>query len=502
MKKRLLSLVLAAAVIMTSVCVPEGKESAALYEDEYLDEDDYSFIVDSYTYLDFADGDCEQSVTGNLRFITSLPEGMKVKWTSSDKSVITNEGKVKRKKKDKKVTMTADIRYKGKKFKKKFPLVVKRKNTINKNKLKDYSLKKLKSKYPKLKISLNASGNVKCMKGRYSDIKVDSWDTAMASLYQIKTLLGIKNISKELKILYAEYSGSEYTFVFNQMYKGIPFWEHGIVVTSNKDGRLAGVESKYLPVLKTIDTSPEITGKEAAKKAEPAGYWREPEDDCGVLVIFHKNKKNILVWGFECERLDNPVVSVIIFVDAKTGEVVHSEEDWGNGYEINYGDLSSEELESCPKESIVRFEDIKPDETVFAVRYENGAWGQQHYMMVVNKEGKCKFVDCGEEWIGDENLLSRMDKCLADSSIPYAAASLTVPEEQRKILTGTKDFALQQTGWAFDAGARYYYTVNGSGNDRKLVCMQTDGDTEYRSRYKNVREFCDKLCELFYESRE
>lgn len=510
MKKRWLLAVLTIAVLAITACAPDGKkvtkqtrkmeqsmeniETTQLSEEDWYMDGTDEFMVDNYTYLVFSDGDCGRTVTRDIRFASVAPPEMVIKWTSSDESVVTNEGKVTRQQKDKKVTITADIQYEGKNYQKEFPLTVKRKNTIDTDTLTDDSLEVIKPSRFTCEVALNDSGYVKNINGKYSDIEVDSWDTAMASLYNIKSLLGIGDISKELQINSTEYGANwGYIFTFNQRYKELPVCNGWVTVESEEDGTVSGLESSYFPISGEVDTSPKITGKEAAIKAEPAGYWKDPEEDGGILAVYNENGKGRLVWELSCDRLDDPDVVCRILVDAKTGEVVLSEEDWNEDYETSYKDIGPEELVSSPKENQVRVEDIKPDETIMAIRFENGAWGQQHYMLVVNKEGKCKFIDWGDEWIGDENLLSRMDECLADSSIPYAPNSFILQEEQLKVLLGTKDFALQKTGWGYDGGAMYYYVVNGSGKDRKLVCMQMDGNSEYRSRYQDVRELCDKM---------
>ncbi len=145
----------------------------------------------------------------------------------------------------------------------------------------------------------------------------------------------------------------------------------------------------------------------------------------------------------------------------------------------------------------VRLEELNTDEGVLAVRYENWAWGHQNYLLVINKEGRCKFLDLGEKEIREENLLSFMDTCMADDNIPYLSRSLNIKRELLEKLVSVQDFKLKNTGERCDAGDMSYYSVYGTGNQRKLACMQTDGDFECRSYFREVREICKEMYELY-----
>ena len=145
----------------------------------------------------------------------------------------------------------------------------------------------------------------------------------------------------------------------------------------------------------------------------------------------------------------------------------------------------------------VRLEELNTDEGVLAVRYENWAWGHQNYLLVINKEGRCKFLDLGEMEVWEEDLLSFMDTCMADDNIPYLPRSLNIKRELLEKLVSVQDFKLKNTGERCDAGDMSYYSVYVTGNQRKLACMQTDGDFECRSRFREAREICKEMYELY-----
>ncbi len=149
------------------------------------------------------------------------------------------------------------------------------------------------------------------------------------------------------------------------------------------------------------------------------------------------------------------------------------------------------------EDGMYKLEDIRTDETILAVKYENWAWGHQNYLLVINKRGKCKFLNLEDEKPEEENMLFFMDACLADDGIPYLKKTLELGNDLLETIINTKDFDMKKTGEAWDAGCLCYYSVYGGGEQRKLVCMQTDGDIERRSRFCEVKEICEKMYELY-----
>ena len=299
--------------------------------------------VAEITEIEFARGDQDKSVTRDVRFVNHAPEEMDTSWTSADESVITNEGKVTRQEKDKTVTITADVSYNGKKYRKNFTLTVKRKLDIDVDSLEDYSLEQLdemnsgnKEHY---EVEMNDFGCIGHMSGTYSDVKVDSWETALVSLYNIKSLLGIRDVFEELQpdgvAEWTEPSSRDY--FFQQYYKGVEVWHCGVSVSHNMDGdcRADFVSSGYFPVPADMDVQPQITVEEARKKAEQAGYGKcfphddeddEKDYDDGKLYIVNDEGKCRLVWYITTTSNPEDVFATYdVVVDAKNGEVVYGE---------------------------------------------------------------------------------------------------------------------------------------------------------------------------------
>lgn len=161
---------------------------------------------------------------------------------------------------------------------------------------------------------------------------------------------------------------------------------------------------------------------------------------------------------------------------------------------------------SCPGKGKGEADRIQPKETVLAVRYFNYAWGHQEMLLVIDKEGNCKFQDLStyENGVREvEDLLSYMDDSLADGNIPYEELRLELAEGILETVVSAQDFELEPKDRVqYDAGETECYAVCGSGRNRTLVCMQQDGDFEARSRYRNVRKLCEEMLDLYNRLQE
>lgn len=279
--------------------------------------------VACFTEIAYADGDCEQSVTRDVRFVNQAPGEMDTDWISSDESVVTNEGTVTRQKEDRNITITANIRYKGKNYRKNFSLIVKRKNTVDADSLEDYSLDQLKAR-PSCDVEVDDSGFIRQINGKYSDIKADSHEAALISLYNIKSALGIRNPSEVLQVKSVDTGDTGYIFKFNQVYKDLEVLGCDVTVASSREGEIFYLSSSYIPLSGDTDIRPQLTREEAVKIAEQAGCGTEdPEDERPEnrnLYIYNEKGKGRLVWLMYFVNKKNDVT--VVLVDAKTGEVV------------------------------------------------------------------------------------------------------------------------------------------------------------------------------------
>ena len=295
------------------------------------DEIDPSEVTE-YVDIEFQNGNCEQSVLDDMQFVNYAPELLDVAWVSSDESVVTNEGHVTRGAEDRTVTVTAGIQYKGKDYKKEFTLTVKRKTDIDVEALQDYSLSQLEqmnSGDEDYEADVNDYRYLENVYGKYSDVKVDSYETALISLYNIKSAMGISNPFEELQVTEAYADESGYIFKFKQRYKGVQVLDCGVTVSADENGITDYFGSSYFPLSDDISVVPQVSWEEAVHSAALCGYIQMSDEE-GIQqmqpVVFNDYGEGILVWELNCQNQDDPNGIYEVFVDAQTGEALFAYE--------------------------------------------------------------------------------------------------------------------------------------------------------------------------------
>ncbi len=288
--------------------------------------------VTEYVDIEFQNGNCAQSVLDDMRFVNYAPELLDVAWASSDESVVTNEGHVTRGEEDRTVTVTAEIQYKGKDYKKEFALTVKRKTDIDIDMLQDYSLSQLEqmnSGDEYYRVNMSEYRYLESIYGTFSDVKVDSYETALVSLYNVKSVMGISNPFEELQVtdIYADECG--YIFKFDQKYKGISVLDGQVVISADINGKVDYLRTSYFPLSDDISVVPQVSWEEAVHSVAEYGYIlmeTEEKEQQESPVILNEYGKGILVWNLFCQMNDEYGEGYEVYVDAQTGEALFSYE--------------------------------------------------------------------------------------------------------------------------------------------------------------------------------
>ncbi len=288
--------------------------------------------VTEYVDIEFRNGNCAQSVLDDMRFVNYAPELLDVAWVSSDESVVTNDGHVTRGEEDRTVTVTAEIQYKGKDYKKEFALTVKRKTDIDIDMLQDYSLSQLEqmnSGDEYYRVNMSEYRYLESIYGTFSDVKVDSYETALVSLYNVKSVMGISNPFEELQVtdIYADECG--YIFKFDQKYKGISVLDGQVVISADINGKVDYLRTSYFPLSDDISVVPQVSWEEAVHSVAEYGYIlmeTEEKEQQESPVILNEYGKGILVWNLFCQMNDEYGEGYEVYVDAQTGEALFSYE--------------------------------------------------------------------------------------------------------------------------------------------------------------------------------
>lgn len=253
-----------------------------------------------YVYIDFQMGNTYETVIDDVSFVNVAEDRMKVTWESSDESIVSGTGEVHRQKEQRKVTITAHITIDGQTLEKEFELAVMGKMDIDPAKLKDYSVDELKTWNrgdEDYYCEINDFGYLQTLYGKYSTIKVDSYEAALYSLYNIKSALGITNPFAELQVYDVYTSEDGYTFRFMQMYQGMDVFSNEITVYADENGNTSYIRSSYYPFTEQVNVNPKHSYdyvREQFQKKHPACELVEEEDNlCLINYYGHVD----LVWS-------------------------------------------------------------------------------------------------------------------------------------------------------------------------------------------------------------
>lgn len=105
------------------------------------------------------------------------------------------------------------------------------------------------------------------IEGKYSEVKITDFETAKASLEDVKEDLRINSIKEDLKEdTINQNSAILNTYKLNQTFNGIDVYNAGMIVYTDKDGNAAGVINKYKPI-SDFNTTPKHKGEELEQKA-------------------------------------------------------------------------------------------------------------------------------------------------------------------------------------------------------------------------------------------
>lgn len=235
-------------------------------------EDSKDNIVSGPVRVIFDDGNYSDSVVNDVTLPTKFDDE-NVTWSSSDPDIISDTGKVTRPTDDNKtVVLTAVITDDEGETVKEFEVTVIRDKGINTDEIQSYTIDdiiELNQDNPYFSIEYNyaLAGKieeiddcpVESIYGKFSDIKIESAEDALYSLYSVKDLLKINNPAEELKIDVVNHGEYGNGYVFSQLYNGTEVYGRSLVVNCDENGNARSVESSCYTLDRFFDVNDNAT---------------------------------------------------------------------------------------------------------------------------------------------------------------------------------------------------------------------------------------------------
>ena len=315
-------------------------------------------------------GDSASAVTHNITLPNSCGNGSSVEWSSTDESLIDLNGKVSRPTDESKnAKLTARLTLEGKTLVKEFDLNVICIKNIDTSKIKDLSIDDLAERnkyYKNYDVEVNQFGYISHVYGEYSDIKIDSYESALYSLYSLKTAMGINDPFKELEAFSTNVDDTGSIYKFHQMYKGIPVYNAEVVISADSEGNTDYFLSDYFPINKEINTTPTKTYEEAMEYVKEtynkANVYGE-DNEKNRLYISNYYGKVELVWKVYFDLLEDEnglnKGEYEVLVSAVNGEIIYVNctAQYSSNIEVSGNDLNDNEREFTIRENTHWFKD-------------------------------------------------------------------------------------------------------------------------------------------------
>lgn len=284
-----------------------------------MNENDLDFAYNALE-IDYADGDSASSVINNVGLRT-VSENAEVSWSSDDNSIISNTGIVNRPNNtNKTVKLTATLSVGEISKDKVFEVIVIKNNSNDTDNIHDNSYDDIADlnggELPR--IITDDDGNIKSIRGKYSDINIQSSEDAILSLYSVKTLLGISNPETELVCETGNYSNSNQirSYVLKQYYNGLEVVGRKITIVADADGNAYNLNTGYISNI-NIDTNPTVSSSTAISKAKE--YANTTSEINNYELVVYPNDNNNLVLAYRIN-----IGTTYIYVNANTADVITS----------------------------------------------------------------------------------------------------------------------------------------------------------------------------------
>ena len=146
----------------------------------------------------------------------------------------------------------------------------------------------------------------------------------------------------------------------------------------------------------------------------------------------------------------------------------------------------------------VSLDNIKPNETVLVMELVSfTSYCHEHYILIINKNKQVKYVDFPKGKEPKELLLNDYDAILKDKKIAFAKQKLEISNEMLSKIININNYKLKtQKRLRMDWGSSTYYSVCGSGKNRKMVIMKETGNTKSQGKNQKINKLCDDIGDL------
>ena len=146
----------------------------------------------------------------------------------------------------------------------------------------------------------------------------------------------------------------------------------------------------------------------------------------------------------------------------------------------------------------VSLDNIKPNETVLIMKVVSyTSTCREKFVIIVNKNKQVKYVDLSNEKELKELSLNDYDAILQDKKIALKKERLKISDEMLGKIININNYKLEEKRREGVAVLNFtYYSVCGSGRNRKMVIMKKMGFFDSQDKNNKIDKLCDNMYEL------
>ena len=181
-----------------------------------------------------------------------------------------------------------------------------------------------------LSVVVDDNNNVTQIDGLLSDVNVDDSTDAKDIIAKVSELLGIDNITREIRL--DDVSEGEYNriYTFKQFYQGLEMENSYVTVVVDKETREAEYLNSSVVSDFSINTIPTITAQQAID-AIYAKFGESYVSSYKLAIYSEDNETFRLVWKINTNNIGNDY----LYVDAVNGEIIDDKVDTATAYNDN-----------------------------------------------------------------------------------------------------------------------------------------------------------------------
>lgn len=192
------------------------------------------------------------------------------------------------------------------------------------DKIKDYTIEDMKEfnegQIPS--IQYDDGKRIKSIIGTYTDKKVLNEEDAIYSLYNIKSLLSIKEPAEEFISENTIKIEGQVIYRLQQIYKGLLVYSNELIIVTDESGKVQSISGNYTPI-GNIDLSNVISEKKAIKLAKKQCKKLNTKYSGEIVIYAYEIDNPTVAWKINAKNSSYINDNKVIFIDAYSGDKIN-----------------------------------------------------------------------------------------------------------------------------------------------------------------------------------